>query len=104
MEDHDGKDVSRIKIEDHSPVKLNGCSLMQKGKATARWKRRCRGPQSLPGRAAHRGGTRPTGAKASAMIAKRIFELGAAMELEVGTNRWSRLRCEENANDVYPHK
>jgi 1-pyrroline-5-carboxylate dehydrogenase len=101
----DGKDVfADEKFEDHSPVNTDWVlARMQKGNAThaemaiaaARkafpawsrtpWKRRVQLVR-----------------KASALIEKRIFELGAAMALEVGKNRMESLGdVQETADLMY---
>jgi len=116
----DGKDVfADEKFEDHSPVNTNWTlAVMQKGNATHAELAIAAARKAFPAWSRTSWQKRvQLVRKASALIEKRIFELGAAMALEVGKNRmeslgdvqetadlmyWSAQMVEENNGFVKP--
>jgi 1-pyrroline-5-carboxylate dehydrogenase len=116
----DGKDVfADEKFEDRSPVNTNWVlARMQKGNATHAQMAIAAARKAFPAWSRTPWQTRvKLVRKASALIEKRIFELGAAMALEVGKNRmeslgdvqetadlmyWSAQMVEENKGFVKP--
>jgi 1-pyrroline-5-carboxylate dehydrogenase len=101
----DGKDVfTDQKFEDHSPVNTEWMlALMQKGNATHADAAIAAARKAFPAWAHTPWQERVRLIrKASAMIEKRIFELGAAMALEVGKNRMESLGdVQETADLMY---
>ena len=101
----DGKDVfTDQKFEDHSPVNTDWMlALMQKGNATHADAAIAAARKAFPAWARTPWQERvKLVRKASAMIEKRIFELGAAMALEVGKNRMESLGdVQETADLMY---
>jgi 1-pyrroline-5-carboxylate dehydrogenase len=101
----DGKDVfTDQKFEDHSPVNTDWMlALMQKGNATHADAAIAAARKAFPAWARTPWQERvKLVRKASAIIEKRIFELGAAMALEVGKNRMESLGdVQETADLMY---
>ena len=101
----DGKDVfADQKFEDHSPVNTDWMlARMQKGNATHAEAAIAAARKAFPAWARTPWRQRvELVRKASAMIEKRIFELGAAMALEVGKNRMESLGdVQETADLMY---
>jgi len=101
----DGKDVfADEKFEDRSPVNTNWVlARMQKGNATHAQMAIAAARKAFPAWSRTPWQTRvKLVRKASALIEKRIFELGAAMALEVGKNRMESLGdVQETADLMY---
>ena len=101
----DGKDVfADEKFEDHSPVNTEWMlALMQKGNASHSNAAIAAARKAFPGWSHTPWQERVRLVrKASALIEKRIFELGAAMALEVGKNRMESLGdVQETADLMY---
>ena len=101
----DGKDVfADEKFEDHSPVNTDWVlASMQKGNATHANMAITAARQAFPAWSRTPWQKRvQLVRKASALIEKRIFELGAAMALEVGKNRMESLGdVQETADLMY---
>ncbi len=101
----DGKDVfADEKFEDRSPVDTNWVlARMQKGNATHAQMAIAAARKAFPAWSRTPWQTRvKLVRKASALIEKRIFELGAAMALEVGKNRMESLGdVQETADLMY---
>jgi 1-pyrroline-5-carboxylate dehydrogenase len=101
----DGKDVfADDKFDDHSPVNTNWVlARMQKGNASHAQMAIAAARKAFPAWSRTPWQTRvKLVRKASALIEKRIFELGAAMALEVGKNRMESLGdVQETADLMY---